>query len=328
MIDTSDSVRPEVSFVVIAHNEEAGITSSISSIMAQDGGASYEIVIVDDGSTDRSAELVMEMAANHPQIVLVRHLQNMGRGAARSTGIDKARGDFVAMVDSDIVLPKNWLQRCRLAISESEADAVGGIAVPDGDVAYVHKRFALVPKIAPMAISVSGSNGLYRRQVFDLVEIDRSLVEGEDVALNHAMMAAGLRCKSIDDLIVKHNENKSFIASVLWLFQTGKGATRQFVDYRNVRTPDLALAGQMVAIMAGLVARRRWLNRNIALALPFFYLVVVSGAHMAGKFNFKRSERRFVLATAMDALFIGSYFAGRIVGIPSTLGRRTTPENE
>jgi glycosyltransferase involved in cell wall biosynthesis len=328
MIDTSDSVRPEVSFVVIAHNEEAGITSCISSIVAQEGGASYEIVIVDDGSTDRTAELVVEMAANQPQIVLVQHLKNMGRGAARSTGIDKVRGDLVAMVDSDIVLPKNWLQRCRLAISENEADAVGGIAVPDGDVAYVHNRFALVPKIASMAISVAGSNGLYRRQVFDRVEIDRSLVEGEDVALNHAMMAAGLRCKSIDGLIVEHNENKSFIGSVRWLFQTGKGATRQFFDYGNVRMPDVALGGQMVAILVALVARRRGLNRYIAFTLPFFYLVAVSGAHMTGKFDFKRSERRFVLATAIDAVFMGSYFAGRIVGVPGALRRRAFPGND
>jgi glycosyltransferase involved in cell wall biosynthesis len=322
MIDTKDSARPEVSFVVIAHNEEAGITSCLSSIADQEGGASFEIVVVDDGSTDRTAELVMEMAANQSQIVLVRHPKNLGRGAARSTGIDKVRGDLIAMVDSDIVLPKNWLERCRVAIFENEADAVGGIAVPDGDVAYVHHRFALVPKITPMAISVAGSNGLYRRRVFDLVGIDRSLVEGEDVALNHAMMAAGLRCRSIDDLIVEHKENKGFIGSVRWLFQTGKGATRQFVDYGKVRTPDVALAGQMVAITAGLVAQRRGVNRYFALALPFLYLVVVSGAHMAGKFNFKRSEQRFVLATAMDAILMGSYFAGRVAGIPSTLGRR------
>lgn len=327
MGSTPDSVRPEVSFVVIAHNEEAGITSCLSSITAQEGGASYEIVVVDDGSTDRTADLVGEMAANQPQIVLVRHPKNLGRGAARSTGIDKARGDLIAMVDSDIVLPQHWLERCRVAISKNEADAVGGIAVPDGDVAYVHRRFSLVPKVASMATSVAGSNGLYRRQVFDVVGIDRSLVEGEDVALNHAMVAAGLRCESIDDLIVEHNENKSFIDSLRWLFQTGKGATRQLVDYRNVRVPDIALAGQMVATMAALVARRRGVNRYIALALPFFYLVVVSGAHMAGKFDFRRSEPRFALATGMNALLMGSYFAGRIAGIPSALGRLMFPGN-
>jgi hypothetical protein len=178
-----------------------------------------------------------------------------------------------------------------------------------------------------MATSVAGSNGLYRRHVFDLVGIDRSLVEGEDVALNHAMRAAGLRCKSIDDLIVEHKENKSFIDSLRWLFQSGKGATRQFVDYRKVRAPDVALAGQMVATVAALVARRRGVNRYVALALPFLCLVAVSVAHMAGKFNFKRSEQRFILATAMDAVLMGSYFAGRIVGIPSTLGRLIFPGN-
>jgi hypothetical protein len=141
------------------------------------------------------------------------------------------------------------------------------------------------------------------------------------------MGAAGLRCESIDDLIVEHKENKSFIDSLRWLFQSGKGATRQFVDYRKVRAPDVALAGQMVATVAALVARRRGVNRYVALALPFLCLVAVSVAHMAGKFNFKRSEQRFILATAMDAVLMGSYFAGRIVGIPSTLGRLIFPGN-
>ena len=320
-----DSVRPDVSFLVIAHNEEAVISDCISSITAQDGGATFEIVVVDDGSTDHTASLVMGIAANWPQITLVRHPKNMGRGAARSTGIAAVRADLVAMVDADILLPKHWLQQCCIAISEAGADAVGGIAVPDGDVTYVQNKFALTPKVAPPTVFVSGSNGLYRRRVFEMVAVDPSLAEGEDVALNYAMAAVGLRCQTIRDLLVEHRESKGFLESLLWLYQSGKGATRQLARYRQVRAPDIALAGLVATIIASLIASGRGVDRRVAWALPCAYLIAVTGTHMVRKFEFRGSAVRFVLATATYAIFIGSYFAGRIVGIPDSMRKHTDP---
>ena len=81
-----------------------------------------------------------------------------------------------------------------------DADAVGGIAVPDGDVSYVCSRFALRPRSVPPTIPVSGNNGLYKRRVFDSVRVDPSLVEGEDVALNRAMEESGLRSRTLAEL--------------------------------------------------------------------------------------------------------------------------------
>lgn len=319
MSGSSYSVRPDVSFVVIAHNEEAIIKDCISSIEAQNGGATYEIVIVDDGSTDRTASLVMQIAATRPEITLVQHPKNLGRGAARCTGIAAVQADLVAMVDADIVLPKDWLERCRDAISGQGADAVGGIAVPDGDVTYIYNRFALTPKVVSMTVPVGGGNGLYRRRVFDLVRVDPSLVEGEDVALNHAMAAAGLQCQTIPDLLVEHRENKDFLGSLRWLYQSGKGASRQLARYRQIRKPDIAFVGQMAAITTGFAVSKRGIDRRIAWAIPCVYLIAASSAHMSKKFKFKNSARQFILATLTYSVFIGGYFAGRITGMPSSL---------
>jgi len=319
----SSDVLPDVSFVVIAHNEENVISDCISAIAAQDGGATYEIIVVDDGSTDNTASRVMEMAANRPQIALVRHPTNKGRGAARSTGIAAVRADLVAMVDADIVLPKDWLQRCIAALYERDADAVGGIAVPDGDVTYIYNRFALTPKVAAMTVSVGGGNGLYRRRVFDSVEVDPSLVEGEDVALNHAMASAGLRSQTILDLLVEHRESKNFVDSLSWLYQSGKGATRQLARYRQVRMPDIALVGLVGTIAASLMASRRGAHRRITWVAPCVYLVAVSTAHIARKFRFRGSVGRFVFAIATYSVFLGGYFAGRFTGIPSSLSKRS-----
>src|SRR5664280_1339078 len=105
---------PDVSFVVIAYNEKANIVSCLTSITSQVGGASFEVVVVDDGSEDGTASLAAKVAAQRAEIALIEHPENLGRGAARQTGIAAARGALIAMVDADIVLPEHWLAQSRV----------------------------------------------------------------------------------------------------------------------------------------------------------------------------------------------------------------------
>ncbi len=125
-------------------------------------------------------------------------------------------------------------------------------------------RFALRPRSVPPTIPVCGSNGLYKRRVFDLVSVDPWLTEGEDVALNRAMEAAGLSSRTLAEVIVEHRETKSFIDSLRWLFKSGMGASRQLARYRQIRLPDLVLAGQLSAVFLGVTASRRGVDRRIA----------------------------------------------------------------
>ena len=92
-----------VSFVVIAHNEAANIELALRSILAQN--VDSEIIVIDDGSRDRTARVVEQVAMDNPAVRLVRLGWNRGRGFARQTGIELARGPFIATVDGDVVLP-------------------------------------------------------------------------------------------------------------------------------------------------------------------------------------------------------------------------------
>jgi glycosyltransferase involved in cell wall biosynthesis len=322
---TGSGSTPDVSFVVIAHNEEATIVSCLSAISSQTGARSFEILVVDDGSHDETAALVKQFGADRPgTVTLLQHTLNRGRGAARQTGLKAARGELIAMVDADIVLPGDWLQRCAAALVADGVDAVGGIALPDGDVSYLHRQFGLLPRIVPPTVPVSGCNGLYKRGVFETVSVDPSLAEGEDVALNRAMEGAGLIARTLSDVTVEHRESKGFLNTVGWLYQSGVGASRQLARYNEIRTPDVAFAGQLVTIgVATVIAARRRANSPFAWIAPFAYLFAVSAAHVNGKFEVRGAAGRFVLATATDAVLLASYFAGRAVGAKSFLRRRS-----
>jgi hypothetical protein len=308
-----------VSFVVIAYNEAKNIGRTLSAIGALAGLADYEVVVVNDGSGDATADVVREHAAGNPNVRLIDLPRNRGRGHARATGIAAAEGELIATVDADIILPGDWLRRAESALGGH--DAVGGTAVPDGDVAYVYQATGLSPRIVGHTTAVTGSNALYRRRVFDVVSFDPALREGEDVALNQATSRQGLSFTTVPGLLVEHIEKKSFPASLRWLFTTGKGATRQLFVYRQIRVPDLA-AGAFLASLAAGVAIAVVVN-PFGIALPVLVLTVIAGQHVRSRFETPRGRWRSVTAAvAIDGALLLAYFTGRVAGVGWLLGRR------
>jgi GT2 family glycosyltransferase len=308
-----------VSFVVIAYNEAENIGRTLDAIAALDGLAEYEIIVVNDGSSDDTAGIVGQIAAADRRVRLIELPENRGRGYARSTGTAAARGELIATVDGDIILPSEWLARAREALRDH--DAVGGTAVPDGDVAYLHRRFRLTPRGVAHATAVTGSNALYRREVFSIAGFDPALREGEDVALNHALRLHGLSLACVPGLLVEHAEGKTLPVSLRWLFVSGKGATRQLITYRQVRTPDLAAGAFVAAAAAGLLlwARRRPLAGT---ALPAGLVVAAGTQHVRSRFETPWSRWNRVLpAIVVDSAMLTAYFTGRLAGL-TALWRR------
>jgi glycosyltransferase involved in cell wall biosynthesis len=120
---------PYVSIVVPTRNRSALLADCLASLSTQDYPANnFEIVVVDDGSTDRTPEIV-ERFANRPAAALVRYVRLAGTGvnAARNAGIRVAHGDPVCFVDDDIDAPISWLTNLvGGAIRYSEAGCLGG----------------------------------------------------------------------------------------------------------------------------------------------------------------------------------------------------------
>ena len=107
-----------VTVVVPAYNRATTIERCLRSVLGQTY-RHWEVVVVDDGSTDATTELTRRMAREDPRIRLVEHPQRQGAQAARNTGIREARGEWIAFLDSDDeFLPHSLESRLRLAIEE------------------------------------------------------------------------------------------------------------------------------------------------------------------------------------------------------------------
>jgi GT2 family glycosyltransferase len=310
-----------ISFVIIAHNEAGNIGRTLDGIVALVGlvPERYEVIVVNDGSRDGTADVVSNRATRNSHIKLIDLPQNRGRGYARATGIAAAQGEFIATIDADIIVPANWFIRAEASLADH--DAVGGTAVPDGDVAYVYQATRLVPRVVGHTTAVTGSNALYRRGVFDLVGFDPSLREGEDVALNKATVRHGLSFATVPGLFVEHIENKTLPDSLRWLFTTGKGATRQLLMYRQVRMPDLA-TGAFLASFIGGALLGVLVSPLPGVLIPLVILLAVSVQHVRSRFETPmRRLPAVVLAIGLDGAHLLAYFAGRVAGLAWLLRR-------
>ena len=88
-----------LSVAIPCYNSEAYMSKCINSLLI--GGEEVEIIIVDDGSSDRTAEIADEYAQKYPSIVKAIHQENGGHGEAVNTGIRNATGLYFKVVDSD-----------------------------------------------------------------------------------------------------------------------------------------------------------------------------------------------------------------------------------
>lgn len=203
----------DASIIIPTYNNEKYLRQCINSLIKQNTELSYEIIIVDDGSTDNTAAICKDLKAESKDIVYI-YQNNAGVSRARNNGIAHARGKYVIMVDSDDVVYSDYIESIvGFAISESLDMVASGYEISyvndnskaintfTGDCIYREKN-----NIGE-AIKKFGSNGLlnvavckcFRRTIIDAdkLQYDEGLRTGEDLIFNIGFLS---KCDSVGQI--------------------------------------------------------------------------------------------------------------------------------
>jgi CDP-glycerol glycerophosphotransferase len=168
---------PRISVVVAFFNNEDDLGDCLDSIAAQSFG-DLEVIMVDDGSTDGGAGIARAKAAADPRFLLVQPPEHGGPGGARNRGIELARGEFLAFVDGDDMLPANTYELLMHTLEGSGSDFASGAVLrigPKGINPSALHSLAIkgrqtgthITKTPRLLYDVSVWNKLFRRSFWD-----------------------------------------------------------------------------------------------------------------------------------------------------------------
>lgn len=282
---------PQLSVVVPAYNDAPALRYCLARLAAQTlAPAAYEVLVVDDGSTDETPRVAAEAAGGRARVRCVRLDRNQGRSAARNAGVRAAEAPLVVFVDSDVLVVPEFLQR-HLEIHRATASQVLGrgpvVVIPSLEVPARPPRIGISPAYLDTANASVPRQALFDAGLFD----EGFRVYGwEDFDLGLRLKARGIprvfsssalayhvqqppTLESLDRHLAKEEERAR---TALYLLRKHPGpATRMLIqDTRLQRAVHFLLGGAGLVSPAAALRAERWLrDRN----LPTLAFLVTRG---------------------------------------------------
>lgn len=218
----------KISVYVPCYNAERTIGACLASLIAQRRKPD-EILVVDDGSTDRS----LKIAKRYPGVRIIHHAVNKGLSTARNTGIRFSKGDLIGSIDADCAADPLWLQ---ILAGEMERDPeLSGVAgavneTERGTIAdrwrTFHMRQHYGRRVVENPRFLFGANTLFRRSVLEAAGPYPALLRtnGEDFEICKRIYVKipGAKLRYLPDAFVHHLRRDTFksIAHAYWRYQT------------------------------------------------------------------------------------------------------------
>lgn len=190
----------------------------------------FEVIVVDDGSTDRSYENLKEITEQFTYKVRVIHQSNGGPARARNNGIRNARGEFIAFTDDDCEVDRNWLRKIIKGFTSEDIAGVGGMVISKNDDTlsqYMdYYRILQPPSEGDGVKYLVTANACYRRKV--LLEVDGFSEEiknpgGEDPDLSYKIKTLGHRLVYNLHAKVYHNHKQDLKSFYRTFYNYGRG---------------------------------------------------------------------------------------------------------
>lgn len=204
-----------VSIIIPVFNAEEFIENTIKNILLQNYSL-IEVILVDDGSTDRSAEIILNYQEKDSRLIYLRQ-DNQGPSAARNNGLRKATGDYVLFVDADDSLKVNALRDMINESNDSDLLIFGyenvneenaennQVVIPSKNETFTLSKFLpLFSEFLEKNILHYVWNKLYRKEVLREVYFDETVKVGEDLLFNIEVLKNVSRLKCTESVYYNH----------------------------------------------------------------------------------------------------------------------------
>lgn len=208
-----DAPAPLISVVVSTRNHVRTLQSTIDGVMCQDLDAPIELIIVDDASTDSTPQLLRENVARAPRpLVYARLPRQQGPAGGRNTGVELARGQYVAFTDSDCTPEPQWLREGLKEFTGPEIGIVQGHTEAASDRPPFFAHYIVTDHLDG---SFSTSNVVYRREAIGDLRFDPACTYNdagrpdsrffwEDVDLGWRVLGRGWQARFAPDAVIRH----------------------------------------------------------------------------------------------------------------------------
>jgi glycosyltransferase involved in cell wall biosynthesis len=236
--------NPQASIIVPVFNGQNVIRDCIDSLLKLNfSGTEREIIIVDNGSSDRTPEILAE----YGELIHCYQEQHRGASAARNHGIDKSRGKWIAFTDADCVVDTEWLLNIAPHISNPSVGIVGGKILakrPANKIELfgerIHDNQKAINEFFPPYVAL-GNWASPRQLLIEMGGFDTSLLRGQDLDLSYRIGAKGYSLVYEPKSVVYHSNEKTLFG----LFQEGSihGFNNHFV-YQKHRPYIVAKSGK------------------------------------------------------------------------------------
>jgi len=230
-------MTPFVSVVIPVLNGERTLRDCLVSLMRMDYPPERrEILVVDNGSTDRTAEIIKSFPVQY-----LRE-ERQGCSAARNRGIQASRGEIVVSTDADCVASRGWLRELVKAFDEEGVGAVAGevFAYPPKTPAerYAARVRHLSPQkylSRPLLPFAAFPNLAFRRDVFDRIGLlDETVALGESTDFcTRFLRGTGLKLKYAPNAVVFHRHRASAWEFFKQQWTHGRGHAQLYIKYRR-----------------------------------------------------------------------------------------------
>jgi len=207
-----------ISVVIPCLNEQANLARCIESIENQDYPRKYyEIIVVDNGSTDNSLDIAQTHA---DRTVIAPNTTKVG--GARNIGAKESEAAILVFIDSDCTIDRGWLSRADIAIQQDEDKVFGGAALLPPNANWIERHWLLTEgKLPALPKELIGCSIIIKKSHFiELSGFNDEMASGEDSDLSYRARSLGLSVEIRSQFSVTHWGNaktvKDFIRRQIW----------------------------------------------------------------------------------------------------------------